>query len=125
LLVNGIVPGRAEEEEEEEEEEGLHGVFKRPQQTPADRRKLQTSSTLTVTHGRLNPQNSLCILWARRSGEEGCAEEERRRGVTWCAQATTSQRTQGCAEAGAVCLHRLVNTFTAAKKKKRGYMCLG
>jgi hypothetical protein len=46
----------------EEEEEGLHGVFKRLRRNGHQLKKeAANSSTLTVTHRRLNPQNSLCM----------------------------------------------------------------
>jgi hypothetical protein len=45
-----------------EEEEGLHGVFKRLRRNGHQLKKeAANSSTLTVTHRRLNPQNSLCM----------------------------------------------------------------
>jgi hypothetical protein len=48
--------------QEEEEEEGLHGVFKRLRRNGHQLiKEAANSSTLTVTHGRLNPQNSLCM----------------------------------------------------------------
>jgi hypothetical protein len=46
----------------EKREEGLHGVFKRLRRNGHQLKKeAANSSTLTVTHRRLNPQNSLCM----------------------------------------------------------------
>jgi hypothetical protein len=51
----------------EEEEEGLHGVFKRLRRNGHQlKREAANSSTLTVTRGRLNPQNSQNFLKKKR-----------------------------------------------------------